>query len=406
MKKTIILKLFILFIPILLYGSKADPRPSKSINETYIIGIINKESHICLNKLLDDLRLDSYQVKLLINSNLTPWEQLKQDKLDFLIYYNSGDINLLVKETNHYKKFDVNEKNHICHTILRTINRLTKKKNKFDESDFSFDDLKSEGEKLFRLNRLSESLEFFKRAKKINSKDSDIYYFLSQIYDYQGNDKLEIENLQIAKTLNQVDGKINLGIGNYHYERREYNLAIEPYTLCLSDNDNKYPAAYNLGLIYEIQKNNDKALEFYNKIPQENYLYGRAQTRIFELTKPSIDEKVFQSQFLPFLIGAFLLIILLALFFTKYRSRFTKSIKSINPEKIPIIESSIGKGNIETAINELKTITQGSQLYHDVVHIESRWHQVKKQEMKDITGGRRIQMEKNKIVDSLLKLMK
>ena len=399
MKK--LLPIIILLIPQILFSGKVGP--SRSIAKTYHVGIININDHLCLDEINEELKNDSYNTKSFSKPKDSAWDFAKQNNLDFMIYLNSKNIILLVGKTGYERKFNIEDSHYYCGSIVHTIHGMTVKKSIFDSKNFSFEDLKTEGEKLFRNGEKEEALEYFEEALKLKSEDPDIFYFMSQIYDIKGNDDLEIKYLNKAKALNPIDGKIIIGIGNYHLERKEYNFAIENYSMAMSDPDNKYPATFNLGLIQELKKNNDEAISFYKLIPNDNHLYGKAQRRISEIENN-------QSSFFKYsiILGIALFALVFSLIFRRRRRNKIKASLNIEKLTLDLIRNEIGRGNIEEAVSKLKSslTTEDNDLNEIVLQIESRWSQLKRQEMKDIVGGRELQIEKNRITNSLLELIK
>jgi len=396
-----ILSILLLVIPQLVFGGRVGP--SRSIANTYYIGIVNASEHSCLSAINEELKHDSYNIKIIPKIEGSAWEFAKLNKLDFLVYLNSRNIILLVGKTGHERKYNTEESDYFCQPIIFAIHNLTVKKKLFDSENFTFEDLKTEGEKLYREHEMAEALEYFEEALKLKKDDPDVFYFISQIYDWKGNDELEIEYLRKAKKINPIDGKIIIGIGNYHLERQEYNLAIENYNEVISDPDNKYPATFNLGLIAELSNNHDEAIEFFSSIPKDNHLYGKAQRRISEIKSAKNDFMVYSA-----ILGGVFLLVMFFLFFRKRQNKNRAIRISIQPGSLDFIKKEIGKGNIEGAISIIRSSTRpgNKELNKLILQLESRWNQLKRQEMKDIIGERELQIQKNKITNSLLELIK
>ncbi len=401
MKKTLII-IWIL-LPFISYAGITIP--PKSMTGKISIGLIRYNSNSCLQELNYELRYLGYKVKNYDIELESPKDFLDKRGLDYLISANTQKVNMLVREYNYFHKvFDL-ETYYSCRSIIRQINEITLGERPSETIRFkSQEEEKSVHEKgieAYNKNRFNEAIMFFEELMIAEPDNVDSYYFLSQIYKSQGRHDLEIEYLKKAESLNPLDKRTAIGIGNHFLYEEKYDAATEYYSSCLADIDNKYPALFNLGLIAELSNSKEKAKSFFKEIPQSNPLYGKAQKRIFKLNK--IEKK---QSYLPYFIFSILGLLLLGVFFSR-RKKLIENPLILKEDDLSLIKSNIAKGHIDKAIEKVKFHSEKTNkfIHRQILSIESRWNQIKNQENKGVRNSNEIQIEKNKIIDSILNII-
>ncbi len=255
--------------------------PSPRIVKTYKIGIISNE-HQCITEIKNDLKLQEYNLYEYGELN-SPWQKVRENELDFLIYKSENKINLLITKGHSRKSFSINQDNLFCLAPVSYIWRNTREKNDNPKKYELILNVENPEKSSVELNnKTTKELKEIIEQEPINVQ---AHFQLAKLFEKEGNDKEQLKFLSKAVGIDPFNCEIIIAIGNYHLGSLSFSSAIEEYSKCLDDPINSNISNYNIGLVYEITGKNKKALTYYKKVHKHSHIFGAAQKRIYTIEK-------------------------------------------------------------------------------------------------------------------------
>lgn len=414
MKKIIVTILVIL--PLI--GNSGQIIPHYLIAHTYAIGIAMHEDEI-LRELSEELKIYGYTINLVDKTKDFTWDKFLQENFDFYVFKKNNYLYLWIKSgriNNRFLSSKLTNDEYLDFTeIKRRIFDFTTPKYYEEYNDFEPSD-KLMGLEAYFQGDYDRALRYLNRTTNKDRYndiiDSDVYFYISKIYNYKKNQQKELEYLKKALYFNPYDCKIKIGLGNFYLKQKNHGKAIEFYSQCVDDEFDTFVSIYNLGQVYEQNKDLKKALILYKKIPKNSYLYGKAQKRIFGIgNKYQISEK--DKFFLKD--GWFLAITLVMITIGLYvfrQGKLARKKRNINKEKVnlneedkKLIKSYIASDRIQEAFIKAKEITTNNYIkrYDEIIGLENRWVNLNDQFRIGIIDNNHYLLERNKIINSLIK---
>ena len=110
-----------------------------------------------------------------------------------------------------------------------------------------------------------------KQLKK--EKEADALRKLGEAYMLENRDAAAFQKLMEAKDLNPEDPYIYFALGNFYFNKKKYDLAIENYSKCLELKPEFASVRNNLGLVYLEIGEYDTAISYFSEL-SDNYIYA------------------------------------------------------------------------------------------------------------------------------------
>jgi len=342
--------------------------PQPCIAQTYKIGILYDKNN-CIQEILNELTLNRYQVYKLEKLG-NPWEIMSQQDFDFLIYKNEGTINFLIDKGQINESYDLEKIKSYCHAPIHYIWISTQHKNSKERSENLNTEIVGYTMPSAKIESDDETIVTLNAKLKLEPENSEIYFKIANVYASQNNYYQYYIHLKKAAKLNPFNCEITIALGNYFLQNEKHSLAIEEYSKCLDDPINSNPAYF--------------------------------QKRIF-----INEEKIAEDKIFFFIVGVIILIVFVTVFtYIKKRksSNLLKKVLSINSLKKLIADGNLDK--VFTILEDnFKKDKSFASLENQLTILKNRWNRINEKENLDIISLHDANIEKNRIINSILQLI-
>lgn len=139
-----------------------------------------------------------------------------------------------------------------------------------------------------------EALKYLKQAYEIDQNDTKILNNLGMSYYFLGQTKTAFKYLNMSIDLDNKNSDALNNLGSLYFKNKEYDKSLENYKKVLTNltYQHQYRTHYNIGLIYLIKGDKDKAKENFLLANTQNQDYCPAS---FELGKLYLGEYRYNS---------------------------------------------------------------------------------------------------------------
>jgi Flp pilus assembly protein TadD len=132
----------------------------------------------------------------------------------------------------------------------------------------------------WKTNNFEKALSSYKKALELNPDNALVYGNLGNLYLTAQNLDLAEESFRKAFKLNPKLTEVNNGLGAVYFQRGDFLAAEGYFRKSVELAPSNYLAYYNLLILYARKlKENDKALEIYQKIKEKFYVHLSQQER-------------------------------------------------------------------------------------------------------------------------------
>lgn len=187
---------------------------------------------------------------------------IKKDKKNHELYFNLGLVYQKLEDYNNAKLYYEKAISLNCKTLViyqnlsyvsektgntKDLLRYWQEINKLSPCWELYANI---GIALMEERKFEESLDSFNCALKLNSSNSQLYYFLGNLYKEDDKYELALINYNKAIELNQLNYNAYLKIGQMYEDKNKYDESISKYKHVINLNSNSISAHNSLASVY------------------------------------------------------------------------------------------------------------------------------------------------------------